>query len=354
MTLTPGEIYFIREKDFFTNTPTDFVKVGLVREKDARTSADRLSEHQTGNPRPLYIHHVIRTPAVDRIEALLHRMFATNRVPGEWFKFNDLELENVIQTAQSLANDAEKTRPLFERADELDKLESNGTTIATTEIVLAHFLDYHVQDATVKYLKGLDNQIKAIWRGHIEAGKTIGGAAKIEARKGKWTFNTSQFKKDHPDLSAEFSESKDRWYHSFLPKKMDSAEVQGVLENKVYPIGAEIQQHIEEVQNGTMNAASLNQDHLILLENIALAEWEKLIAIAQLKFDCDTNDGIEGICAWKRNFRPIVSLDSIALTEMHPELAKKYVEFKESKGALKAEGRIAGGQDEQDSDDEDE
>ena len=54
-----GEIYFIREQ--LAGGYSEFTKIGLVREKDGRSSADRIKEHQTGNPRPLMPIEVIPT-----------------------------------------------------------------------------------------------------------------------------------------------------------------------------------------------------------------------------------------------------------------------------------------------------
>ncbi len=41
--LTPGEIYFIREKDVLTHEVSNYVKVGLVREGEDRGSDERVN-----------------------------------------------------------------------------------------------------------------------------------------------------------------------------------------------------------------------------------------------------------------------------------------------------------------------
>ena len=85
MKLTPGEIYFVRERDVKSGEISPYVKIGIVREgaKGPRTSEERLLEHQTGNPRELFLHEVIATPAVEEIETRLHRAFAEHGVSGE-------------------------------------------------------------------------------------------------------------------------------------------------------------------------------------------------------------------------------------------------------------------------------
>jgi hypothetical protein len=82
-----GEIYFIGEKDLRTKELTQYFKVGIVRENSnnqSRDSTDRLSEHQIGNPRELYIESVVQTELVESVETLLHKQFAPLGVRGEW------------------------------------------------------------------------------------------------------------------------------------------------------------------------------------------------------------------------------------------------------------------------------
>ena len=57
MVTSAGELYFLRETDYVTGQLTPFTKIGIVR--DGRGSADRLRDHQTGNPRTLVLHSVI-------------------------------------------------------------------------------------------------------------------------------------------------------------------------------------------------------------------------------------------------------------------------------------------------------
>ena len=78
MDYVSGEIYFVRERT--DNGFSPFVKIGLVH--GIRDSLTRLKEHQTGNPRRLFIDEkqVVRTEAVDRVEAQMHKIFSPKRV----------------------------------------------------------------------------------------------------------------------------------------------------------------------------------------------------------------------------------------------------------------------------------
>jgi hypothetical protein len=91
MKLTPGEIYFIGEKDLKTGLNTSYCKIGIVRDgaKGPRSSDERLLEHQTGNPRKLFLRDIVVAPAVEEIETRVHRIFAPLRVNGEWLELSD-------------------------------------------------------------------------------------------------------------------------------------------------------------------------------------------------------------------------------------------------------------------------
>ena len=72
MATASGEIYFIGEKDLRTKEITPYFKVGIVRENADNTDRDstqRLLEHQTGNPRELYIESVVKTDLVELLES---------------------------------------------------------------------------------------------------------------------------------------------------------------------------------------------------------------------------------------------------------------------------------------------
>ena len=71
MITTSGELYFIGEEDIKTGEKSSYYKIGIVRESEGRTSVNRLSEHQTGNPRRLLIAHALETPAVEAVETAL-------------------------------------------------------------------------------------------------------------------------------------------------------------------------------------------------------------------------------------------------------------------------------------------
>ena len=73
MSIVPGYIYFIRERDFLTNQDGGYVKIGLTREE--RPVSARLSDHETANPREEYSEWDIQVPMVDKLETYMHHYF---------------------------------------------------------------------------------------------------------------------------------------------------------------------------------------------------------------------------------------------------------------------------------------
>ena len=132
-----GEIYFIGEKDLRTKEITSYYKVGLVRENVEnadRSSTQRLLEHQTGNPRDLYIESVVKTDLVELVETLLHKNFAPLGVRGEWMLLNATQLSEVQKNAEQLASEAKEITADLQKAEELAKVASSDELIPSTPI----------------------------------------------------------------------------------------------------------------------------------------------------------------------------------------------------------------------------
>ena len=137
MDLGAGELYFVREIDPQTKKYTKFVKIGLVHEKEGRDSLHRLSEHQTGNPRTLILppDNYFSSPAINRVEAMMHKVFARNRVSGEWFEFEtEREVLSAIKKAKALSAEVVAQIPTFTKAIKLGQSEDNGKTIKATAV----------------------------------------------------------------------------------------------------------------------------------------------------------------------------------------------------------------------------
>ena len=183
MKLTPGELYFIRERDKQTKEISRYVKIGLVKENDDRASRERALEHQTGNPRELLIHKVIKTPAISEIENIVHGLFATERVSGEWFDFTDKKLAEAIETAQNLADEAHLYEQEIRAAAKLGKVLSTQEIIKPSTEALAWHGAFLRADAIGKYCTEFAEGMKDVFREAIQRAEAVEHFAVMRVRK---------------------------------------------------------------------------------------------------------------------------------------------------------------------------
>ena len=126
-TIDVGEIYCIREVDFISKNPTEYVKLG----KTTRKTAQRLKEHQTGNPRQETAEYVLYTDMMSSLEKYLHYSFANDCVNSEWFVMDTPKvMADVKPLIQSLAAEHTLVRPIFDEWKAQSKTVSNGKTLS--------------------------------------------------------------------------------------------------------------------------------------------------------------------------------------------------------------------------------
>ena len=92
--LTPGTLYIDRDRDVLSGEWGQYVKIGIVRnDKEADL---RNKEHQTGNPRHIYMIYSAESPMVQHLETQLHHRFATRRILSEWFQLDENAVKTVV------------------------------------------------------------------------------------------------------------------------------------------------------------------------------------------------------------------------------------------------------------------
>lgn len=96
---THGTLYVMRERDYLTKELSSYYKIGIVN--GAKEVEIRRKDHLTGNARDIFTVAEFTCLAVQKLETLLHNLFAKNRVhSGEWFVFSEQEaavLPSIIQ-----------------------------------------------------------------------------------------------------------------------------------------------------------------------------------------------------------------------------------------------------------------
>ena len=335
--LTPGELYFIGERDPRTGFDTPYVKIGIVRESEGRTSEFRVKEHQTGNPRELYLVAVIASPVVEQIETLLHGVYAPSRLSGEWFYFSETEREAAINAASEFVSKARLAEPLIEIAEELKLRTSNGTEIHPThEVRTAHRRLVSLR-LEMKVYDELMGEIAESIRTLHDRGISLGRYATMSEQKEAEKFDEKRFQAEHPDLWIQYAEEATSWSQRF--RIIEPKELKQELSIEASQLSPRLQGVRAAIDKAKESAdlAGLHHHYLELLSELSPREWEEKTIEAYLKMSCRDYEGIIGVCAWPRAEQKTTKLDKKALRESHPAVFDNYV----SKGINKARLNIA-------------
>jgi len=327
--LTAGEIYFIREKDILTDEKTSYVKVGLVKENEGRNSEDRLSEHQTGNPRELSVVKEIETPAVSEIEKMLHGLFATNRVSGEWFHFTDDQLNQCIEVAEELAKEAESNTEFFSKQDELKNVLSAGEVKQPTDEITKFHHEYLWAEVEKKSCKPITEEVKAILSEAVAQGEE--GAdelAKIQ-KTHRHPFSEEDFQNAHPGLYKKYLVLEEKIGGSFRwTRPKDSEKELSVINPELNTLIGEISATITAVRNRAGSIEILHRQRVQLIGYETRAEWQMKIAKANVAVFCGESPEVEGICKWSRKVELKENFDKNKFKEENPEIYEEFISEK--------------------------
>lgn len=302
---------------------TEFVKIGLVN--SPRTSEDRLIEHQTGNPRRLVIPegHIVFTEAVSLVEAQLHRRFATDRIGGEWFTFSDpKKLEAAIVASNALAAEVGQATPLLLEAEALESQASNGIMIPATEFALNLVQTLEYAKKQKKATTALNSEIKGLLKKLAEEGGDLGTAATMKNVTFKPKFDEATFLKDYPDVAQQYFVEIPGWSHPFNVKYKLS---------KDFALQEDFSAQLDEIRDllpkgkTKVSATDLEEPLLRLPQLEAIVDWDLKLSKAKLQIECGLNEGIEGVCTWKREATSNSSFDSNKLFEADYDLFAQYV-----------------------------
>ncbi len=336
-----GEIYFIGEKDLRTKEVTPYFKVGIVRENSEnaeRDSTQRLSEHQTGNPRELYIETVVKTDLVELVETLIHKAFAPLGVRGEWMLLTAEELAQVKSEAEKLAREAAEITADLEKVESLAKELSDEEVIPATDELKAWNELYLESNAKLKSCAEMKDVIKEILADAFEdedEEEEVEAFVQVLERKGKPVFDEDAFKGKYESIYSKFVITKtavkgtpsfsgsrgfNRDFRDFDPRFADLVESFNPL--------------VEKIQSGKEKKEVLHRFNLELLRINAEAMWQKMKSESKIKVACGTHAGIEGLFKWNRTEKVTESLDRKALKEAHPDLVAEFTTIGEATKAV--------------------
>ena len=344
--LTPGELYINRDRDFRTGEWGKYIKIGIVRNE--RDSKARASEHQTGNPREVILLNTFNSPMVDRLETLLHNVYSSRRVSGEWFEMDKKFVKTVlIPHIESLITEQELDVQNFMVMEDYSKLESNGNLKeATQEDVDLYEIFSHLSrskqilSAEHEVIKG--NLIKSMG----EYGG-IDGILELQQKRMEGGFDQSLFSEKHPKIYSE--------YITLEPEKIGN--ISGSLRMKGISPLSKIDKELDKnskdskgiskevtFEQALNDVAQRNENNKILHENY-LSKLGELFLINH-KIDCikanfakrlGQYESLGELATWKRDRKITTEKESFDLSSFklnHPELVEQFKKDEKKSVAL--------------------
>ena len=320
----PGIIYFVQEKDLLGYSTPNYVKIGLVKDNEiGRSGEDRKDEHQTGNPRPLYIAHSITTKAsVSKLESLIHQKLSLHRHRGEWFVKPNGEIDPFIKEANFI------NKQLQDQLKNDLKIEGLNSQISSEEIKKPCSESQDIHNELIKVIqdkKEIETQKKII---ELKLRLLSGGSNNYIAGVFQWIFkkesqrfDARNFEKENPELFEKYSkESQSSIFRIQKTNTKNNKELIDELNSKVNLLdSSEKSTKIER----TNEADDLHREWLNLLSQLQPVEVKRENLVNKLKILCDKNSGIENICSWKRE--PIKKIKKSDLLEVDKDIVNKYL-----------------------------
>ena len=324
MNLKSGELYFINEVDVLTGIASDFYKIGLVKDSRQGDAANRLDEHQTGNPRKLVIVECVEAAAISDLEKSVHNRFATRRILGEWFVFTEEELAAVIAVARNLSTEQSAHANRLKLAAELAKTESNDDICEPNEEAFEWYRRARAAKELEKRTKVLKQRSDIYFKGMIEKGIDTSLVAGWTTST-KTSFDKEKFAESHPALFEQFQKEETKLAHRFLLKSNVDAVVPE-LDEAFIEFEGRLSDFYDNVADNSDFLEEVHLVHLELLGFQAQAKWDFEIAEANLKSLCGTASGIDGIATWARKYATTTKLDEAALKRDRPDVYKDFAQ----------------------------
>ena len=200
--LTEGQLYFLREKDYLTGDISRYVKIGLVRNQ--KDTEERISEHQTGNPREIYNYRSIDSPFVEYLETLIHYRFAEKWITGEWLDLDEKEIEIAIKECKKIVQEQKAIKEELEESYSLGDIESSGdvkksTTIA--QVIWEQLISVKLAIDQLNARKIIINHRLKIIMGESDG---IDGVVNLVFKDGQTRFKEKEFAEANHELYKKY------------------------------------------------------------------------------------------------------------------------------------------------------
>lgn len=316
-----GEIYFLGEIDSQTQATTPFVKIGLVRESEKRNSEDRIKEHQTGNPRKITTIKVFDTPCVSDVENSLHGRFATQRIGGEWFYFNETQLEEALNLTKSLIEKCTINEAFLQASKDLSNIESNALDRVASEEELSIGLEC----ARLRQLKKLfDEKGKTIEKWFTDAnasGQDVSNFFTLTEVINKRKLDKKSLAELEPEIYDRYVTEIPKMTARFSISTSDLLnETTPMIEQEAADLFNAIN-HFREPASAT--DSDIQEMHGLFLSMLELShplKLEILLRESALKSACAEYEKISGVCTWTRKRTIEKKFEEKQFQIDHPEL----------------------------------
>lgn len=326
--LASGELYFVGEKDPTTNEDTQFVKIGIVRDNGARSTVDRLGNHQTSNPRLLHAISIVKSPIVERLETAMHGKFAPMRLSGEWFVFTSTERTAAIAAASELASQALANEKFIMNAEELKSVTSVGEVLKPSgDLELVHRRLVEVR-AQIKACKSMTDAVVGALKDASNRGVDVARMLTFRDNKGAERFDTENLKATHPDLWSQFVTIEPSFKGSFLVTDPAATRPDAI---KLFPELRDLNSRVEQVIR--VDDPEVKQLHEMFLELLTVqspAEWEEDLLVDRIKSECGIAPGLAGVCKWSREEVSKEVFDKAGFKAAHQDIYAQFVTVGES------------------------
>ncbi len=326
--LTPGWLYFLRDRDFRSGQVSNYVKIGLT--KFDRPVEDRIYDHQTGNAREVYSVYEMQVIAVSTTENYLHHVWAPYRVHGEWFKMDDDQVAAAIRQAETLNQLIESHRPQIELATTIYNVLSNGKTKKASKDELELAFDW--LETKKKHVLAKNNASLFAHRLRRLMGdcRGIEGVIDFQDKLTVSTLDKKKIKEKYPDLVKQYTTTNTSISGTLKPEYTNPL-LKGLDENLAKQIKDEKDLQIsssdpDDFSNDsatrTPEIEQVHSDYLGSLGRTRELKIELDLIVDRVKANCGLNDGIEGLCAWKREESESEKTDWKQLVEDHSKIAE--------------------------------
>lgn len=256
--------------------------------------------------------------------------------------FTDSELKAAVAKAKELSAEIMKNVPIVELAKSLATQKSNGAKIPASDEAKDWYATIQNYAEVIDICQSLLADYGSYLKTAIEKGVNVKGKAKIQKRAAAKKFNEKIFIAKYPELYKQYSTVTYPVRGSFrlAPAKDWDVDISTISDEQVSLL-EEFKTKLEGADHSIETGFALHSLHLGVLEIQKYAEWESDLANQNLRALTGQNEGIEGICTWKREEKEVRVFDKDALQAEFPDAYNDCVIEGNETEALIVEPKIA-------------